>query len=632
MMESFSPYATSIVFLFFGSLAAFYVLGLLFYKGTSSVSNLAIRLGIGFQVFLTIISVAHAGLGSMMILFIPVLVLLFLHRINPEHSETRASSSLRTYLSPVASLFLLGIVVLMFEASRFDLREGTEFLYVGNTDVSFYSAHGQMLYRFGEEALASSMSPETQSVVYHFSDLWVSGFYSHYFDVVPYYSYGVLYRTFGILIVLLLFYSLSRLFALKALALGSSLLVLLSNNASLSYWPTFGTDLLQPFAYNWPMYAESSYLIVGVCFLTWLLLLFRESTRYLGVVGLMSLGIMHASFVVPSVIAAAMFVFFKTISPARWKGYLWDYDWTRTLIAAAIGIAPYIYIQLDGRGFPLAVTELDRLIYLTAHTFSRVVLTISLTFPILIGLAVLVWKTSTRKVAFLSLIYALSGIIGFCILYAIFQSTNTIKPFTAINSIAVIPLGILGLLVAFNEGNPRLKVVAGACLVVLFSSTIWSTVISHGYELVYSWQSTRGYKIGHTLKRAEVDSAYLNLKGSTIAFAVCNDEGFKGGMIRYNEFIDLSGLIPRSFVFRLNRIDKDSGGTLEGRVWADKSAPAQYERSYDSPDAALHEYLKWLNPDFIIEDQGFYCGVDDLDLIADHRFYYQGKSFQRVVK
>ncbi len=88
-----------------------------------------------------------------------------------------------------------------------------------------------------------------------------------------------------------------------------------------------------------------------------------------------------------------------------------------------------------------------------------------------------------------------------------------------------------------------------ACLVVLFSSTIWSTVISHGYELVYSRQSASEDIRLAIRQRVEVDSAYLNLKGSTVAFAVCNDEGYKGGMIRYNEFIDLLVLFLEALFF-----------------------------------------------------------------------------------
>lgn len=631
-MEEFSPYELKHYALLVGSLALFYLLGSPFYRSDVVHKDVAVRLGLGAIVFVVLNAVAHAGLGSMMILLIPFFIALGWNRFKNDPSPSMNPPRLKEQILSLLIIGVIGVAVLSLEASRFDLRDGTEHIYVGNTDISFYSAHGQMMYYFGKETLATSVGEHTQKVLYHFSDLWLSGFYSKYFDVVPYYAYGLLYRSAVITILLALFFALFHEYVHWPLAVLGTLLSLLGNNAVLYLIPTFGVDLLSPLSTNWPIYAESSYLLPSVAFVLSLLLIRGNRTTNFGLLGLMLLGVVHSSFVVPSFIfaflaASVLWVFpgligrKNTSESKRWG-----------LILLAAGTAPYLYVVLDQRGFPLEIDSIKNIIYLSAHTAIRVMLTVVLLFPILAGVAYSILKSETANPARSAVAYFLAGAIGFCLLFAIFQSSNTIKLFTAIYFVVLFPVGVLGLLAMIRSTRPTLKWVSAVFLLALGIETCWSLNVSHGHELIYSWEQNEGYRETHTYPLSEVQNVHKLLTGKLAGFIVCDESNYQGGMIRYNEFIGLSSLIPQSFVFRINAMDGELGGTKEGRAWVKKSAPFEYQERFATPLLATESYLDWLSPDFLLSSiESTYCIPDEIAITEQVKeLQFNGYRFWRT--
>lgn len=634
-MEGFSPYELKHYALVVGSLALFYLLGCLFYRSSAVHKEVAVRLGLGAILFVVLNAIAHSGFGSIMILLIPFFIALGWNHFKDSQNQPKnvnlAGGTKERILSLLA-ISAIGVFVMSLEASRFDLRERMEQIYVGNTDISFYSAHGQMMYYFGQEALATSVGEHTQKVLYHFSDLWLSGFYSNYFDVVPYYAYSLLYRSIGTTVLLILLFAFFYQRTNWPLAAMGAFLALLGNNAILYLLPTFGIDLLNPLSTNWPIYAESSYLLPSVAFVLSLLLIQGNRTTNFGLLGLMLLGVVHSSFVVPSFIFAFLAGFTLWFFPVviGSENTMDNKKWGLLLLAA--GTIPYVYVVLDHRGFPLEIEDFKNVIYLSVHTAIRVLLTVILFFPILVGVVYSIVKGETTNVVRLAAAYFVAGAIGFCLLFAIFQSSNTTKLFTAIYFVVLFPVGVLGLIQMIKSVKPPLKWISAVFLLSIGIETVWSLNVSQGHELVHSWARIEGYREAHTYSLAEVQNVHKSLSGNLAGFIVCDESDYKGGMIRYNEFIGLSSLIPRSFFFRINALEGELGGTKEGRAWVKKSAPFEYQQRYVPQELATKSYLDWLRPDFLLSStNGDYCIPDEVDVnVQLEELQFNGYQFWRT--
>ncbi|MCB0754115.1 MAG: hypothetical protein H6603_08920 [Flavobacteriales bacterium] len=609
-MDPFNPYGAVIIGVYGLSFVAIYILGLVIVPATKPLNDTASRLSAGLLLAIVLLGVIHAGFGSILIVFIPFFVVLAKQRITACGPNPLFTINHLMQLSVVLGL---AVVVFLHEASRHDLRRGVETVYVGNTDLSFYSAHGQMMYEFGQETLASSVSDNPQKLLYHYGDLWLSGFFSHYLDITPYYAYSILYRSLAISLFLLVFFALFKPVVGNLLGAVGAILALLLNNSFVGLLPALEMDLLSPFSYNWPTYAESSYLLGGIAMGLFALMLKDESLFRPGFLGLMLLGAVHSSFVVPGFLMALTLLLLQAVYPNVLKYVGLSGLWKETIALFLAGIMPYVYVALDGRGYPVHLENFGQLAYLSLHTFVRVIWTLILSVPLWIGAFYLLTKGRAKRSGFI-LLYTFAGISGFCLLFAIFQSQNIVKLFTALSSIMLFPLGVWGVFLMRSSRNIRHRVLSFILLGFMIINTIWSAVISKSYELVYTWGNTEDYVLSHSYDKRQLINLISELKGKRVGFAVCNEEEYSYRLIRYNEFLDLSSLVPRSFIFRVNMVQKDFEGTTESLAWVNKTALAQYKGASSTLETSK-EYIDWLRPEFIITDeQHTFCELKNLRL------------------
>ncbi|HAP70529.1 MAG TPA: hypothetical protein DCR04_12535 [Flavobacteriales bacterium] len=631
-MEAFSPFSIQIPLLFAVTLLGSYLIGWLFYKSPNGVDNLAGRLALGHVALLVLVSVVYAGIGTMAVLLIPLFLFLAYQRFGLKSVGTpveRNSAPAYEYLG----LVIVAAAFFLLDAIRMDIRLNETLLYIGNTDIAFYGSNGRMMFEMGEETLPSSVGATSGKMVYHFGDMWLSGIYSYFFDVIPYYAYGVLYRSVSTSILFVLLFSFFRKGKGYVIALLLSLLALVANHALLGYFPSFGIDLLQPFATSWPIYAESSYLILGIAALVFIKLI-QEGRRSEGLIGFLLTAGLHSAFIVPSFIFAVIQVGFRLFLPKLYLRTGAPVGWIHVGLIAVSGIAGYAFVVLDGRSLSMPLEASTSVLYLTVHTFFRTTLTILLLAPFAAGIGYLITQKKFRTTAIIVIGYCVAGIAGFCLLFAIFQSPNTIKLLNSILSVLLFPLGIWGLSELLNESRIWRRAVGAVSISLVVISTAIGCFQTSNFESIYTWNNISGHQEKWTLRADDVNVLRKSLtQGVYAGYAVCNEELFEGDLIRYNSFVGVNGLLDGGHIFRLNAIGRDTTGSIESTSWALKSVPVIIAQNHKEISSASVTYIKEIGISYLIQDQEIsgLCFPKELGLEAIESVNTSRYNLQRIV-
>ncbi len=615
-MNDFSPFSVNINLLFIASLIGSYLLGTFFYRSSNKIDELAMRLALGQVAGLVALAVIFSGTSTMAVIMLPILGYMSFKRFQP---ATKALDTERTVpFYEYISLALVAVAMFALDAFRLDIRQGDALLYIGNTDISYYGSTGRMMFEFGEETLPSSVGETPQKMIYHFGDMWLSGIYSYFFDVIPYYAYGILYRSVGSSILFLLLYSFFRKTGGLAQALGFSILGLVANSALLWYFPSFGLDVLQPFFDSWPIYAESSFLVLGIASLVFLKL-FETGRIMEGMVGFLLAASLHSVFIVPSFIFACSILSVKMLFPKLLDEAGLPSSWSNVGMIALAGILPYAFVVADGRSLSLPMTLNTGLLYLVVHTGFRSFLTLVLLAPFLIGLIFLIIQKGSRSVSTVVLLYCLGGIAGFCLLFAVFQSTNTTKLFSGLLAALLFPFGLMGLSEMLRSKRRRDQTVAAVSIVLVLCSTLVGCIHTSFFESIYSWNHIKGHQEKWTLPKEEVVFLREKLsKGVYAGYAVCDAEEFPGDLIRYNSYIGINGLLDGGHIFRINAIATDTVCSKESKSWTLKSSPLVYGLRYSDSREAVKRYVEDLDITYVLRDSDLagLCLPDEIGLLA----------------
>lgn len=197
-MINFSAFNFTIFCCVLLSFPLFYGLGIFFTPPFNHPwQNISARLIIGALIFILINALLHAGIHTM--LFPLLLWLPFLFQSKPQGAwcDIKAIS-----FSQWALALALILLVLLSEMWGNNLIEDN-FIIVGNWDIAHTSGLGNEFFQTGSETTRFLYDFKKNRVFYHFPDLWFSGFYSTYFDVLPYYAYAIIYRSIYIVLLLL---------------------------------------------------------------------------------------------------------------------------------------------------------------------------------------------------------------------------------------------------------------------------------------------------------------------------------------------------------------------------------------------------------------------------------------------
>ncbi len=631
-MEVFNPFSVQIPLLFVATLVGSYLLGGLFYRSFNAIDNLAGRLGFGYLALLVMLAVAYSGIGTMAVLLVPLFLFLAYQRFRPTTEDLQDRGG-PTPIYEYVGLAAMAVVFFLLDATRMDIRLSEGLLYIGNTDISYYGSTGRMMFEMGEETLPSSVGTTNAKMVYHFGDMWMSGLYSYFFDVIPYYAYGVLYRSTGASILFILFFSLFRKSGGYVVALLLSLLALVANHSLLGYFPKFGIDVLNPFHTSWPIYAESSYLILGIAAFVFIKLI-QSGRHTVGLIGLLLTAALHSVFIVPSFIFAIFLLVVRFVFPKVFVATGVPSGWAQVGLIALSGISVYAFVVVDGRSLSMPMEASTNLLYLTVHTFIRSAITIFLLTPFVVGVVYLMTREKFRVTATVIIGYCVAGIAGFCLLFAIFQSDDTIKLLNGILSVLLFPIGIWGLAELLKERRIRSKMLAVVCMALVVLSTVIGCFQTSYFEPVYSWTHIPGHQEKWTLKTEDVLTLRKSLtQGVYAGYAVCNEELFKGELIRYNSFVGINGLLDGGHIFRLNAIESDTATTVEAKSWALKSLAVLIAQNQKDVRSASKTYMKQLGIRYMIQDHTLLglCVPQDLGFQAVDSVRTRRYDLQRVV-
>jgi hypothetical protein len=593
-------------------LVASYLLGsLLIGRLKSPLTSIAAKLGLGSLFFISIMAAIHAGLNTGMVFLLgPFFAMALNNGLKPDFSDLKESGPWG-----ISGVVLLFGAILVCEGNRATVLLG-DMVYVGNSDVSFYASYGHSIYNSGFETNPENFTPEMRGAAYHFGDLWYAGLFSNYFDVLPYYAYQVVFRSFGIGVVLLLVFGWCRELGgqiiMSALAALTAMLAVYMELFSLNLPDV---SLLQVFTSDYPMYGLGSHLVIAVAVLP-LCKYLVEKDWLIGACGLMLVPFLNVGLIIiPFLTVIFLLLFYLGAKVLGSDGY--GLEPKGLLMLMIVSLVPIAYYILDNR---LDSGEGDILslqfIYLVVHTAIRATLSQVMVVPFLFGL-IYFWRTGNDEDGRLSLIqmaFFFGTILGFAAIFPQVQG-NSIQILSLHFQGFVSPIGIIGLVALVNNSKVvwlrRTAVVLGMAITIQAGRVF---VGSQGLRAAFDWESyLPGYAAQHTISADEWNALHdvLLAKKTTFGYFIC-DTAASGGT-HYNEFTYLKAILPGAVFHRMNALPKDTTLSHEMQGYYYRTSLGYFAKKYDFDfDQVEEAHMEFLKPDYLLLPKGKerYCVPD----------------------
>ena len=604
------------------SLVVFYLLGSLFTpKIKGAVLSVMTKLGMGSLVFVTVNAVVHAGFGTMLIVFLPIMPVFFLKRDKDWFEDVRSLEK-----QHVLVLLLVLVSAFLAEALRSDIREA-EGIYVGNSDVSYYSSFGHFLYQYGEEAVPMAIYPGSAGIFYHFGDMWYSGFFSTYVDVLPYYAYNVLYRgTMVFLYFGLLFGLVLKLTDKTWLAVLSAVFALTTVNVNFYLIDSESISLLKTFMTSTPVYGSGPYLMPGMVFFLFMVFIF-QGHFWLGSLGIAMVSIVNPALATSIPMAVAFMILVKVaFGMIKWEDPIpLSYLQLGLLFLAACLV--YIYSKIDGRmeQLPDHLKTLGYL-YLVVHTLIRYLISTIYVVPFFVGLWFYLRNTETKFVFWWCLALYLGVMASFAIIFPWLQS-NSIQIMMLHFAGMFGPVAGLGLIFWLHDkdASSGLKSLAAFMLVLAVASSAYMAYISEGYKRLYDWSELEGHYDGSSMSYSEYENikAYVDEHGDRLGFYMVNDSVIPGGNTWYHVFTGWQGTMPGLSMYRLNPIVDDTVASTYMRLRYLKTSLAHYSKGHEG-GIVNRKMLEFVDPPgiFVPENDTLYGIPEELKAEFPHRISF----------
>ncbi len=580
-------------------LTVFYLLGsFLIGRLKNGYSSVGVKLSLGGLFFISVMAVAHAGIQTGMLFFTVLFVVIGIkNRFRPDFSDLKELGVLR-----VSIIVICFFALLVEEGYRSDLHvDGA--IYVGNSDVSFYSSYGHSMYSSGFETNPENLTPEMRGSVYHFGDLWFSGFFSNYFGVIPYYAYNVLFRVFALGVIMLMVFGWCHQYSKQA---WSAFLVAITSVLAV-YMELFhlnlpNISLLETFSFVYAPYGLGSHLIVTLAVLPFSLYLL-EKNWLLGTCGLLLVPFLNAGLLIVPIIAMLLLgLVFVAQSVFKW-GFI-ELKLSEVLILLAVSAVPLVYYVLGNRlDSGLSNILSIEFIYVFFHTGIRTLLSQVLVIPFVVGL---IWYASSqhqvnRKLFVVQLVFYIGTLVGFAFIFPQIQGNSTqILSMHFAGFLA--PLGLIGLYAMYysvQEG--MLKWMSAIFMIAIMLQAGRVFIGSEGQRATFDWESYKpGYQETHTVSLEEWKQMYSLLKDDHTVFAYFCCDSVSGASAFYNSFTYLKCLFPGLVFQQLNPIDIDAMST-ESRNRHNRTAQGYFALiNKGNIEKTEQDMIDFLEPDYIL--------------------------------
>jgi hypothetical protein len=457
-LSPFNPIIFASVFL---SLLLFYVLGSFFTPRLSTPwRNISSRMAMGMFVFVTIMAVIHAGIHTLLFPFLLFLPFVFVSKPLGMWGDIKLCR-----LSELG-FFVFGIsTIVLLEMVGADIQDG-DYTFIGNWDVAHTSGLGYDFYLTGSETTRFLWDFKNNRVYYHFGDLWLSGFYSRYLGVLPYYSSMVIYRS--ICIILLFILTLSWISPLlknksKWFVLGIPIFILFSHGIKWGVGSVGSEEVL--WSYN-------PYLIISVGYILFSLFWIEDHVK-LSLISLSLLGLFHPMISFSVLFGIGTMFCIKFLRPNI--AYI-PFTLAELFTSFLVAIVCIIYAVIDGRMYSVSSFSL------TTDYILKLLVVIGLLIVSLIGLFPFIYGLSYFKKQFwfwqINLLIGVS--IGFIVIcpYMLSESPQILSIYFATS---LIPLGSIGLFMLVANGSKTQKIVATLFLLGVSVSTLidWQQTVSN---------------------------------------------------------------------------------------------------------------------------------------------------------
>lgn len=599
-MIDLSSLNLELLILYLLSIAIFFILGMFF---SPKVNNRYLQIGVqfllGFLFFVTIISVLTVGYKTMMFPFLGMYGFLFFKKM-----KNKITFNFKLSYQEVFFILIFSLIIYFIHALNCNLELGESIL-IGNTDFSFYSYQGHNFYTSSNESLFFDQIKylENPSSFYHNTDLWISGFYSFYFNIIPYYSYFILYSSLSLLALFLILFGWAKAnFNNKYISFLFVILCVFGTNIILPFeLPRSNYSILELFNIGIPLYTCKPYILMASTIVMFLALFQAESKKWI------ILFLPFASLLNPGIalILPIAYLLLLSLSLLSKKfRFLQNMGFNKKMLIIAFFISLIPYVVYGKGGVSDGSVESQNLLYLIFHTSLRTTFSLVFALPFLYGLSFF-YKNNSNF--FYLLLTSLVGLIfSFSAAYTIVGG-NSVQIYYMFILSFIIPTGLFGLFKYIIHYQTNIKLVSQAILTTTTILILYHTIQMNFYAIHYDWtklysgkKQTDFLKSNKWEKNLFYEFIYDLSQHSKVAFIA--DTNINGGVIHYDHFTYLGGVLPNTHFYRINKLLSDDNLSNEMSKSFNLSKLKSYTDKFDN-NTAMNKYLKEINPSVIITSE-----------------------------
>ncbi len=539
-------------------LVVFYLFGtVLLGRLKNPFASVGVKLAIGSLCFISLMAVIHSGIRTGMLFYLFFFTVMAVkNRAKPDFSDLKELG-----IAKILLVIMCFVIFFTEEGWRSDLLVNEE-VYVGNADVSYYGSFAHEMYRTGWETSPENQTPEMRGLIYHFGDLWFSGFFSNYFKILPYYSYNVLFRSFAIgTIVLMIFGWCSQLSQRILPIIAISVFSVLATYMELFRHGTDQIALLQMFSCIYAAYGLGSHLIIMLAATAFSIYLI-EKNWLLGAAGLLLSPFLNAGLLTVPVVSMSLLLALLVILK-KFRIDLAHMERKDGIFLFIISTIPLFYYVLDDRMFSSQGGSIISVefFYLFVHTTIRVLLSQVMVVPFLVGLLYFLRskEMAYQRLALVHTVFYLGTLISFGLIFPQIQG-NSIQILSMHFQGFLVPVCTVGLWGLIQVKDQRfLRNVSILLLVAVMTQGFRVFISSKGQRSTFDWEwHMPGYANTHKLKLEEWKKmrALLNEETTSIGYFVCDLKS--GAGTDYSEFTYLKAILPGAIFFRMSPLPGDT--------------------------------------------------------------------------
>lgn len=612
MFDPFSPYHPTIIASLLISFPVFYFAGIYFTPQTSDPWKcITTRLAMGMLFLVYLVALVTAK-GKTILLPLGVL---FAYSFTP--TPNNVFSVFKQLNLKESFPVLLAITIVACVEFYFTDMRGGSFIQIGNWDYANSGAFGYEFCKTGIESSRFIWEWQKNRAMHHFADHWLSGIYAYYLNVLPYYSYILLYRLITEILFLVCVFSIIRPYVNTTWLWLLIVPLMLFPLNSIHFLSVFNKLMAQQKGVfvNDTLWGCAPYYLTAVAMLTHLIFI-SEGKSNLGMLGITLLSALHPALTVALPVALFFLIciklVFSNIMSAKKQAELLSNH--QLILLLLVSSFTYLFCLIDGRSVAILASVLNFEFATSVVIFFLQLLVASVVYmPFFTG----VWFVASlwgKPFFFLFHIATYFAIVTtYAVIYTILGGNSEQILIVYITAL-LIPSGTVGLIAGILRGNFKTSIACFTMLALSVSSTVtnYNSVLNGAifskmiqYNLRFDDEWMRNGKVENTeaikLMTLLSSDTFINV-GMLIDFrdkSACNENGY----LIHHSF--LRGITKGAEYFRMNvlPIDTFAGSKdIPRKDFFNKSILNHCFQASTSETELTECMVKYVTPRYIILD------------------------------